>query len=172
MMPEDSALVDLAIAACIDESAAVRLLESLRWPNGAGSRRDGALASSRRVRCVKCEGGDVYPILDRAHVTRSTRFLWCCRACSHQFTVRAGTFLQDSRVPLHRWCRAFWLLSAHTRPKDGLAPIVARDLRVSRRTAMRMIQRFDDALGEGDGLARTLKSIMSKARGLAVSDAT
>ena len=39
---------------------------------------------------------------------RSKRFLWKCRGCKRQFTVRTGTIFEDSRIPLRIWCHAYW----------------------------------------------------------------
>ena len=73
-------------AACADETAAVEFMERKRWPHGPG--------------CVHCGSVDVYKMVDAKTGERNKRFLWCCRDCKKQFTVRIGTVFEESRLPL------------------------------------------------------------------------
>ena len=63
-----------------DEDACREMLESLRWPNGPACNRCGAIGD--RIGRV------------------ATRGLWRCNDCGNQFSVRVGTVLQDSHLPL------------------------------------------------------------------------
>lgn len=75
----------------LDEQAARRHLEALRWPDGACCphclRRDGVCA----LRGRSSETG-----------------LYFCGPCRRKFTVRVGTVCERSHVPLNKW-----LLAAH-----------------------------------------------------------
>lgn len=84
-------------AACRDEAEAVAFFEWMRWPNGAGCPRCG----DTNVRMMKSKDGG-----------RNKRFLWACRGCKKQFTVRIGTIMEDSPIPLQTWAYAFWALCA------------------------------------------------------------
>src|SRR5687767_11750333 len=79
--------------ACADETAAVQFLETLRW--------------GKEPSCPRCGDTNVYQLQGKAG-GRSKRFLWKCRGCKRQFTVRIGTVFEDSRIPLMHWCYAFW----------------------------------------------------------------
>jgi len=88
--------------ACSDESAAVELLEQLRWGGNPG--------------CVHCGSMDVYKMVDaKTGERRQAVSCGVCHDCHRQYTVRIGTVYEESRIPLRHWCYAFW--RAATRPK-------------------------------------------------------
>lgn len=80
--------------ACTDEKAAVELLEFQRWVQSP--------------RCARCESANVYQMKDRKTGKRNKRYLWKCRDCKKQYSVRTETIFQGSHAPLKHWCRAFW----------------------------------------------------------------
>lgn len=86
-------------AACRRERDAVEFLESVRGWNASLS-------------CPHCRGGDVYRMRNRSRTRRNRRFLWRCRSCESQFTVRLHTLFEDSRIHLHHWCYALWAACA------------------------------------------------------------
>ena len=63
--------------ACSDETAAVEFFETQRWGNTPA--------------CVHCGSVDVYKMVEAGTGKRNSRFLWRCRDCKEQFTVRIGT---------------------------------------------------------------------------------
>ena len=63
-------------------------LEELRWPEG--------------VTCVRCGSKSVSRIRARGQFD--------CNDCRHQFSVTAGTYLQDSHLPLWKWVLAVYLM--------------------------------------------------------------
>jgi transposase-like protein len=73
-----------------DEAKCRAYLEALRWPDG--------------ITCPQCGAGDdrVTPIPSRG--------LWRCNECQYQLSVRAGTILQDSKLPLWKWFLATYLI--------------------------------------------------------------
>lgn len=73
------------------ELAAVEWLEARRW----GGRAACAHCGSGRVEQRRTEW--------RGALRRSGRFEWRCRACGREFTVRTGTHLEHSSLPLHVW---------------------------------------------------------------------
>src|SRR5262245_29157870 len=91
-----SALEAQIPAACAVESEAVVFLEQQRgWTTEADAAcpKCGVLGESRQM---KSKTGE-----------RNARFLWRCGACKQQFTVRVGTIMEDSPIPLRHWCLAF-----------------------------------------------------------------
>src|SRR5689334_8676060 len=92
-----SETVEQIPAACADEATAVELLEARRWGNTPA--------------CVHCGSTMAYKMQDAETGQRSKRFLWRCRDCKKQYTVRVGMVFEDSRLPLRHWCYAFWRAS-------------------------------------------------------------
>ncbi len=78
----NSEIVELIPLACSDELAAVEFLEHQRW--GANPC------------CVKCGSIEVYKMTDAKTGERNKRFLWRCRDCKEQYTVRIGTVYEES----------------------------------------------------------------------------
>jgi transposase-like protein len=76
-----------------DEAAAREHLERLRWPDGQVCPRCGGMS-----KVTKCEG-EAY----RAG-------LYNCADCRRQFTVTVGTVYERSKIPLHKWVLATYLL--------------------------------------------------------------
>lgn len=66
-------------------------LERLRWPHG--------------VRCPRCD--------DSRRICRiEERAQFECGSCGYQFSVRAGTILHASHVPLWKWLLAVYLMAS------------------------------------------------------------
>jgi transposase-like protein len=84
--------------ACADERAAIAFMEQQRgWTTEADAV------------CPKCGViGESYQMRNATTGERSARYLWRCRACKSQYTVRVGTIMEDSPIPMRHWCRAFY----------------------------------------------------------------
>src|SRR3712207_5389704 len=89
-----SEIVEAARLACSDERAAVEFWEAQRW-NGSPA-------------CVHCGDVDVYQMQAADGSGRDRRFRWRCRGCKRQFTVKVGTVMEDSKIPLRHWTLALW----------------------------------------------------------------
>ena len=104
-----------------NESARV-YLEARLWPSGP--------------RCPVCAG------LDR--ITTRKDGYYRCNKCAEDFTVRTGTVMERSHVPLHKWMRALILVAV-----EGAFPTsvrLAKDIAMQQRTAWSMIKRLKPAL--------------------------
>lgn len=124
-----SAIIAEVPKACSDETAAVEFLEKRRW-NGEAT-------------CPHCASKAVYQMKD-VHGDRNKRFLWKCRECRKQFTVRVGTIFEDSKAPLRKWCYAFWAASS---AKNGIAALeLSRQIEVTYKTALFMMNRIRYAM--------------------------
>src|SRR5262245_13562444 len=126
---EKSEIVEALPRACADEPAAVEFIEAQRWGD--------------KPTCPHCESTDVYKMTDRDG-TRSKRFLWRCRGCGEQYTVRIGTVYEDSRLPLKHWCFAFW--RASTSKKGVNAMEIQRQCQISYKSALFLLHRIRFAM--------------------------
>jgi transposase-like protein len=115
---------------CSDELTAVEFLENQRW---------GATPC-----CVLCGSVDVYAMKDAKTGERSKRFLWRCRDCKQQYTVRIGTIYEESRIELRHWCYAFW--RAATSKKGVSALEIKRHCQISYKSALFLMNRIRFAM--------------------------
>ncbi|HEX4053580.1 MAG TPA: IS1595 family transposase [Tepidisphaeraceae bacterium] len=125
-----SPFIDKMPKACNDETAAVELFEDIRWGDTPG--------------CVHCGSVNVYKMMDAATGGRSKRFLWRCRDCRKQYTVRIGTVYNESRLPLRHWAYAFW--RASTSKKGVAAMEIMRHCQITYKTALFLMHRIRFAL--------------------------
>ena len=107
--------------ACEDKCHAY--LESLRWPKG--------------IECPRCETKTTISRLDK-------RRQFECDSCGYQFSVRVGTVLQDSKLPVWKWFLAILLL---VQAKKGMsANQIKRTIGVSYKTAWFLCHRIRHAM--------------------------
>ena len=132
---DKSKVVQAIPMACADEGVAVEFLEEMRW-NGEPS-------------CPRCGDLDVYMMKDRKTGERSARHLWRCRGCARQFTVRIGTIMEDSRIPLRHWCFAFWGACSS---KKGISALqIKRQTGLSYKSALFLMHRVRWAMTNDSG---------------------
>ena len=125
-----SGTVEAIPLACSNELAAVEFLEKQRWGNTPA--------------CVKCGSVDVYKMTDAKTGERNQRFLWRCRDCKEQYTVRIGTVYEESRIELRHWCYAFW--RACTSKKGVSALEIKRQCQISYKSALFLMNRIRFAM--------------------------
>ena len=126
---DKSETIEAIPLACADETAAVEFIELQRW--------------GTEPKCPHCESADVYKMQDR-NGARSKRFLWRCRSCGEQYTVRIGTVYEDSRLPLRHWCYAFWRASTS---KKGVAALeIQRQCQITYKSALFLMHRIRFAM--------------------------
>jgi transposase-like protein len=126
---EKSEVIEALPLACADETAAVEFFEEQRW--------------SGKPVCPHCQSGNVYKMLDRDG-TRNKRYLWRCRGCAEQFTVRINSVYEESRIPLRHWAYAFW--RASTSKKGVSAREIQRHCQISYKSALFLLHRVRFAL--------------------------
>jgi transposase-like protein len=92
-----------------------------RWPNG-------------KVACPTC-GSDKVKF-------NPARRLWQCSTHhpKRQFSVKVGTVMEDSAIPLDKWMTATWMV---TNCKNGVSSYeIARDVKVTQKSAWFMLHRI------------------------------
>lgn|SRR5574341_119758 len=123
-LDKSTTVMELPLA-CANEEAAVEFLERQRW--------------GHKPECPRCESREVYQ-MRTAEGKRHHRFLWRCRGCKRQFTVRIGTVFEDSRIPLRHWCYAFW---AACSSKKGVSALqIKRQTGLTYKSALFLMHRI------------------------------
>lgn len=118
--------------ACVDERMAMDFLETILWGYDPA--------------CLRCGDLDVYPMKDRKTGKRQANGRWRCRGCNQQFTVRTGTIMEDSRIPLRYWCYAFWRACSS---KKGVSALqIKRETGLSYKSALFLMHRIRYAMTE------------------------
>jgi transposase-like protein len=141
---ETSKIVEDMPLACSDETAAVEFFERQLWHG--------------EPRCPHCKSTSVYKMMDAATGQRSKRFLWRCHGCKQQFTVRIGTVLEESRIPLRHWAYAFW--RAATSKKGVAALEIKRQCQISYKSALFLMHRIRFAMTPQAGTSPKLSGIV------------
>jgi transposase-like protein len=89
--------------------------------------------------CPRCEGKRLSYI--------KTRCTWTCLDCRKQFSVKVGTIFEDSPIQLNKWLCAMWMIG---NCKNGVSSYeIARDLKVTQKTAWFMLHRLRYAMHHG-----------------------
>ncbi len=135
---EKSEILKALPIVCSGESAAVEFFEAQRWPEGAA--------------CPRCGDTAVRKMLDKDG-NRNARYLWRCGGCKKQFTVRVGTIMEDSPIPLRHWAFAFWAACAS---KKGVSALqISRLTGLSYKSALFLMHRIRWAMVETGGAPLT-----------------
>lgn len=103
-----------------DEEAARKYFETKRWKDGQYCPHCGSVSVS------ECK--DHRPMAYR------------CRDCRKHFSVRTGTVLEESRLPLHKWLMAIYMLT--TARKGIPSTQMARELGITQKSAWFLAQRI------------------------------
>jgi len=114
-----------------NEKEAFAYVERRVWPNGPVCPHCGGVE-----RISKMQG-------------KSTRLgLYKCYQCRKPFTVRMGTIFESSKVPLHIWLQAMYLVAGS---KKGISSHqLARTLGLTVKSAWFLSHRIREAMREGD----------------------
>jgi transposase-like protein len=127
----EAAMTDLTKPIYNDEEAARAHLEAQRWPDGSV--------------CPFCNSRDQARALGGKSMGPGWYY---CSACQDKFTVRTGSVLERSHVPLHKWALAFRLLCGSK--KSMSAHQLHRTLGVTYKTAWFMAHRIREAMRDTD----------------------
>ena len=120
--------MNLIQIAQMTEDEARDYLEKLRWPNG--------------VECAHCNSSDVVKLMGKSTIPGTYK----CRECRKKFTVRVGTILHGSHIPLVKWILAFYLVCSS---KKGMsAHQIHRTLDLTYKTAWHLVHRIRHCMRE------------------------
>ena len=108
-----------------EESNAEAWFIEQRWPDG--------------IRCPHCGADSIHERANRRPMP------YQCRKCLKGFSVRTGTLLRNSNVPLGKWAMAFYLYSTSLKGVSSMK--LHRDLGVTQKTAWHMAHRIREAWG-------------------------
>ena len=114
-----------------DDDAARAWIEAQVWPKGRC--------------CGHCGSARTHAVPE--HRTMPYR----CSDCRGYFSVRTGTAMERSKIPLRKWVIAFYL--EVTSPKGVASTRISRDLGISQKSAWFMLHRIREALMNGGKVA-------------------
>ena len=77
---------------------------------------------------------------------RNRPFLWLCDGCGKQYSVRVGTALEESRIPLRHWAYAMW--KACSSRKGVCALQIKRETGLTYKSALFMMHRIRFGMAE------------------------
>ena len=110
-----------------DEAAATAWFESVIWPNGR--------------HCPKC--GSV-----RTGEASHAKMPYWCTDCRSYFSVKTGTAMQRSKIPLRKWAIAIYLCLTNLKSVSSMK--LHRDIGVTQATAWFMLHRIRQAWAVDD----------------------
>ena len=113
-----------------DEQAAREWFEATRWPNGRA--------------CAKCGS------LDTREVKNEKPMPYWCSDCRSYFSVKTGTVMQSSNLPLHKWAIAIYQFTTSLKGVSSMK--LHRDLGIAQKNAWHMAHRIRKAMDSGDPL--------------------
>lgn len=126
-------MIDLTNPIFNDEAKAREFLEAERWPEGPVCPHCGAVEAATKLQGKSTRPG-----------------VYKCRECEKPYSVTVGTVFERSKIPLHKWLLATFLLCAS---KKGMsAHQLHRTLQITYKTAWFMAHRIREAMRTG-GLA-------------------
>jgi transposase-like protein len=106
-----------------DQETARTYLEGLLWPNGP--------------RCPVCGLGE--------RITTRKGGFYRCNQCLEDFTVRTGTVMERSHIPLHKWVYAMYLVVT---ARKGISSMqLAKEIGITQKSAWFMLGRLREACG-------------------------
>lgn len=122
-------------AAFPDQEAARLYLESRLWPDGTV--------------CPECKS--------KERITVRKGGYYRCNACALDFTVRTGTIFERSKVPLHKWLYAMYLLVT---ARKGISSLqLAKEIGITQKSAWFVLHRLREACSTHE-VATKLKGIV------------
>ena len=110
-----------------DDAKAEAWLIEQRWPDG--------------MHCPYCDSESVSP----RKTSRQTP-QYRCRDCRKDFTVKTGTIMQDSKLPLGKWALAFYLCTTNLKGVSSMK--LRRDLEITQKAAWYLAMRIRETLND------------------------
>ena len=112
-----------------DEEKAHAWFVARRWPDG--------------VQCPHCES---FAVTLRKSRRKTPQYH--CTGCLANFTVKTGTVMHDSKLPLSKWALAFYLFATNLKGVSSMK--LHRDLDITQKSAWYLSHRIREAWSEED----------------------
>jgi transposase-like protein len=129
-----------------DEEAARLYLESRLWPDGPV--------------CPECKSKDRITARGGKYAEQNGSGYYLCNNCVLAFTVRTGTIFERSKVPLHKWLYAMYLLVT---ARKGISSLqLAKEIGITQKSAWFVLHRLREAC--------STPAVMEKLRGIVELD--
>ena len=109
-----------------DEASAVKWFEAIQWPDGRY--------------CGHCGSTET------KEVPNAKPMPYWCKGCRSYFSVRTGTTIEKSRLPMRKWVFAVYLYVTSLKGVSSMK--LHRDLNVTQKTAWFMLHRLREAWAE------------------------
>lgn len=120
-----------------NEEAAVQWFETVRWPDAVTGQE------SEDRPCPRCGDCDT-------HVIKSGKPMpYRCRGCKRYFSVRTGSVLECSRLPLRKWAYAMYLWMTSLKGVSSIK--LHRDLGITQKSAWHLAHRLREAFSGDPG---------------------
>ncbi len=110
-----------------DEDSARQWFESTRWPTG-------------RV-CPRCDS-------ERTREASHAKMPYWCSDCRSYFSVKVGTIMESSKIPLRKWAIAIYQITTSLKGVSSMK--LHRDLKISQTSAWFLNHRIREAMDSGD----------------------
>lgn len=107
-----------------NEEVATRFYEEARWPNG--------------VRCPHCDSKETVQTIKTGKPQP-----YHCKKCRKYFSVRVGTVMEASPIPLQKWLMATYLLTVARKSISSCQ--LARELQLSQKSSWFLLSRIREA---------------------------
>lgn len=114
-----------------DEASSRKWLEDIRWPEG-------------QRHCPHCGSSKT------SAVPNERPMPYHCGECREYFSVKTGTVMQSSKVPLQKWVIAMYLLSTSLKGVSSMK--LHRDLGLTQKTAWLLAQKIRQGWIDGSGM--------------------
>jgi transposase-like protein len=109
-----------------DIDRCVDFMANLRWADG-------------QAECPRCACPATYYL--------AARRVWKCKGCSKQFSIKVGTVMEDSPIPLDKWLSAMWMI---VNAKNGISSYeIHRAIGVTQKSAWFLLHRIRLAMQQG-----------------------
>src|SRR5579871_4427976 len=146
MRKNKSAVLEALRQASVSEPLAVAFLEKERWGDTPC--------------CPKCGETNVYQMMSGKE--RNKDYRWRCRGCKAMYTVRTGTPLEETRLPLKVWVFAIWKAASGKKGYSALQ--LSREMEITHKSALFVLRRIRHGLGEvtpqsSQGRSKLMRSI-------------
>ncbi len=100
------------------------------------------------------ENGPMCPRCDKCDAVREVKsrkpMKWWCNTCRRNFSVRSGTVLAHSKIPLQKWVVGIYLQASSLKGVSSMK--LHRDLKITQKSAWFMAHRLREAMASEAGL--------------------